>query len=230
MSRQYTVLVVEDDQTLMLGLEANLVSAGYRVLKAADGVAGLKLARERPPDLMILDLMLPRMTGMDVCKSLRADGARYPIILLTARQEEIDKLMGFEMGADDYVTKPFSVRELLARIKAILTREERTQPLKEQYRFADFVLDTVAHTLMRKDREIPLTRTEFDLLAYFLAHAGQALTRDQLLKDVWGTENFGTQRSLDTFVAILRGKIEKTPQTPHHIVTVHRVGYKFICG
>ena len=228
MNRQYTILVVEDDQTLLLGLEENLAAAGYRVLTAADGATGLKLARERRLDLMILDLMLPRLNGYEVCKALRADGARFPILLLTARQEEIDKLMGFEMGADDYVTKPFSVRELLARIKAMLAREERIEPLKEQYRFGDFVLDTAAHTLTRKDKEIPLTRTEFDLLAYFLAHPGQALSRDQLLKDVWGTENYGTQRSLDTFVAILRGKIEKTPQTPHHIMTVHRVGYKFV--
>jgi DNA-binding response OmpR family regulator len=228
MNRQYTVLVVEDDQTLLLGLEENLTAAGYRVLTAADGAAGLKLARERRLDLMILDLMLPRLNGFEVCKALRAEGMRFPILLLTARQEEIDKLMGFEMGADDYVTKPFSVRELLARIKAMLAREERTEPLKEKYRFDDFLLDTAAHTLTRKEREIPLTRTEFDLLAYFLAHAGQALSRDQLLKDVWGTENYGTQRSLDTFVAILRGKIEKAPQTPRHIVTVHRVGYKFM--
>lgn len=228
MSRQYTILVVEDDHTLLLGLEENLGAAGYRVLTASDGAAGLKIAQERRVDLVILDLMLPRLNGYEVCKILRAEGARYPILLLTARQEEIDKLMGFEMGADDYVTKPFSVRELLARIKAILAREERTEPPKAKYRFDDFVLDTTAHTLTRKDKEISLTRTEFDLLSYFLAHAGQALSRDQLLKDVWGTENYGTQRSLDTFVAILRSKIEKTPQTPQHILTVHRVGYKFV--
>ena len=228
MNRQNTIVVEEDDQTLMLGLEENLAAAGYRVLKALDGAAGLKLARERPPDLMILDLMLPRLSGYEVCKALRGDGARYPIVLLTARQEEIDKLMGFEMGADDYVTKPFSVRELLARIKAILAREERKEPRKERYAFDEFVLDTAGHTLTRRGTEIPLTRTEFELLAYFLAHAGQALTRDQLLKDVWGTENYGTQRSLDTFVAILRSKIEKRPQYPKRIVTVHRVGYKFV--
>ena len=228
MNRQKSVLIVEDDDSLMLGLAENLQLAGYRVFKAANGLEGQKLAIERSPDLILLDVMLPGMNGYEVCQSLRVRGMRTPIVMLTARQEEFDKLMGFDMGADDYLTKPFSIKELLARIKAILAREDRVQPMKEKYRFDDFVLDMESRTLTRGDKEIPLTRTEFTLLAYFLANEGKALSRDVLLRNVWGVENLGTQRSLDTFVAVLRGKLEKTPQKPRHILTVQRVGYKFI--
>jgi two-component system alkaline phosphatase synthesis response regulator PhoP len=228
MNRQKSVLVVEDDEALMLGLAANLQEAGYRVYKAGTGLEGQRLAIERSPDLIVLDIMLPDMNGYEVCQSLRVRGMRTPVIMLTARQEEFDKLMGFDMGADDYVTKPFSIKELLARIKAILTRDEHAQPVKEKYRFGDFTLDMEAHILERAGKEIPLTRTEFTLLAYFLANEGKALSRDVLMRNVWGVENLGTQRSLDTFVAILRKKIEKNSQKPRHILTVHRVGYKFV--
>lgn len=228
MDRQKSILIVEDDESLMLGLEENLRAAGYRVYKAENGLEGQQIAMERSPDLILLDVMLPGMSGFELCQSLRVHGVKVPIILLTARQEEVDKLTGFDMGADDYVTKPFSIRELLARIKAVLARDERAAPTPANYRFGEFVLDMEARTLARGNRDIPLTRTEFTLLAYFLANDGKALSRDVLLRNVWGVENLGTQRSLDTFVASLRAKIEKNPQRPMHILTIHRVGYKFV--
>ena len=227
MDRKKTVLVVEDDEGLMLGLEESLRSAGYNVLKSANGNDGLRLALDRHVDLIILDVMLPQMSGYEVCRQVREKKADVPIIMLTARQEEFDKLLGFDMGADDYVTKPFSIKELLARIRAILRREEAGAATAAQYRFDAFVLDVRARTLTQKGREVRLTRTEFDLLAYFLQNAGRALSREALLKDVWGTEYFGTQRSLDSFVAVLRGKIEKDVKKPSRILTVHGVGYKF---
>jgi two-component system alkaline phosphatase synthesis response regulator PhoP len=226
--RKKTVLVVEDDESLAFGLEENLKSAGYEVLKARDGVKGLSVGMERHPDLIILDLMLPGMSGYEVCRNLRGKGVRVPIIMLTARQDEFDKILGFDVGADDYVTKPFSIKELLARIKAVFRREEERKEKTTRYRFDSFVLDPQARTLTQRGREIQLTRTEFDLLVYFLDNAGTALSREVLLKDVWGVEYMGTQRSLDSFVAMLRGKIERNPKKPGHIVTVHGVGYKFV--
>ena len=228
MDRKKRVLVVEDDEALLFGLEENLKSAGYDVMKARDGSGGLRLGMERHPDLIILDLMLPGMSGYEICKSLRGKGVRVPIIMVTARQDEFDKLLGFDVGADDYVTKPFSIKELLARVRAILRREDERTERASQYKFDGFVLDTQARTLARKGKEVQLTRTEFDLLVYFLDNAGKALSREVLLKDVWGVEYLGTQRSLDSFVAMLRGKIEKNPKRPEHVLTVHGVGYKFM--
>jgi DNA-binding response OmpR family regulator len=228
MSKPKSVLIIEDDESLMLGLEENLSVAGYRVLTARNGPDGLKLALERRPDLVLLDVMLPGVSGYEICRSLREKKLPAPIVMLTARKEEFDKLTGFEMGADDYVTKPFSVRELLARIKAILARDERLAPTQEKFKFAEFVLDQASRSFTRNGKELPLTRTEFDLLVYFLANEGKSLAREALLRDVWGTEYYGTQRSLDTFVAMLRSKLEKDPKKPQHILTVHGVGYKFV--
>jgi len=228
MKRQQAVLIIEDDESLMLGLEENLSVAGYRVLTAVTGAAGLVLATERKPDLILLDLTLPDMGGYEVCKILRERHSPVPIIMLTARKEETDKLRGFETGADDYVTKPFSVKELLARVKAILMRAERKLDDGVPIRFGNFVLDGTARVLTLKGQEVELTRTEFDLLSYFVANEGKSLSREMLLRDVWGMEYYGTQRSLDTFVAMLRSKIEKNPRDPKHILTVHGVGYKFL--
>ena len=228
MDRPKSILIVEYDASLMLGLEANLQAAGYRVYKAANGMDGQRLGVEKSPDLVLLDIMLPDMTGFEVCRTFRARGLHMPVLMLTARQEEADKLAGFEAGADDYVIKPFSIKELHARIRAMLAREERTQPVAQVIQFGDCSLDTAARVLKRGSREISLTRTEYTLLAFFLANEGKVLGRDILLRDVWGVENLGTQRSLDTFVAVLRGKIEKNPAKPRHILTAHGVGYKFM--
>jgi DNA-binding response OmpR family regulator len=228
MKRQQTVLIVEDDESLMLGLEENLTVAGYRVLKAVTGSAGLKQALERKPDVVLLDLTLPDMGGYEVCQTLRERHSAVPIIMLTSRKDEADKLKGFETGADDYVTKPFSVKELLARVKAILMRAERKVEETPPIRFGDYVLDQSARVLSRKGKPVELTRTEFDLLSCLALNEGKSLSRETLLRDVWGMEYYGTQRSLDTFVAMLRAKIEKNPKDPVHILTVHGVGYKFI--
>ncbi|MEI6516924.1 MAG: response regulator transcription factor [bacterium] len=228
MKRQQTVLIVEDDESLMLGLEENLAVAGYRVLKAVTGSAGIRQAVDRKPDVILLDLTLPDISGYEVCRTLREGHSAVPIIMLTARKEESEKLMGFETGADDYVTKPFSVKELLARVKAILMRAERKVEEVPPIRFGDFVMDLSARELTRKNKPVELTRTEFDLLAYLAANEGKSLSRETLLREVWGMEYYGTQRSLDTFVAMLRAKIEKNPRSPVHILTVHGVGYKFI--
>lgn len=237
------ILVVEDDPALTLGLEENLKFSGYDVVTAADGEEGLRLGQEAKPDLIILDLMLPRLSGYEVCRRLRAAGAQMPIVMLTARQEEFDKLHGFESGADDYVTKPFSVKELLARVRAILLRGRLSAGAAKRHTFGNWLLDLDARLLKRRVEtkkgrarggaepeweEVPLTRTEFDLLAYFCANEGKALSREMVLNDVWGTEYYGTQRSLDSFVASLRAKIEKEPGHPRHILTIHGVGYKFV--
>jgi len=227
MKRQSSVLIIEDDESLMLGLEENLNVVGYRVLTASSGAVGLKLAMDRKPDLILLDLNLPDLGGYEICKTLREKRHPASIIMLTARKEEADKLRGFELGADDYVTKPFSVKELLARVNAVMVRVERKVEKGLQFRFGDYVLDMDTRTLSCKGKDIELTRTEFDLLAYMLANEGKSLSRETLLRDVWGTEYYGTQRSLDTFVAMLRSKIEKKANAPKHILTVHGVGYKF---
>ena len=222
------ILVVEDEEAIMLGLEENLKAAGYDVATAGDGSRALKLATEAPPDLIILDIMLPGLSGYEVCRELRDKRMQMPIIMLTARQEEFDKLHGFEVGADDYVTKPFSVHELLARVKAVLRRGRARMDGPRRHEFEDFLLDLESRVLTRHGKEITLTRTEFDLLAYFCRNEGKALSRETVMNDVWGTAYFGTQRSLDSFVATLRAKIEAKPSKPRHILTVHGVGYKFV--
>lgn len=222
------ILIVEDEQAIMLGLEENLKAAGYEVIKASNGPQALKQGLEGRPDLVLLDLMLPGMSGYEVCRILRERGMQMPIIMLTARQDEFDKLHGFELGADDYVTKPFSIKELLARIRAVLQRGRSLTQGPRRYEFGDCILDLDARVLTKKGQAVTLTRTEFDLLAYFCQNEGKALSRDQVMNDVWGTQYFGTQRSLDSFVASLRAKIEDKPSSPRHILTVRGVGYKFV--
>jgi DNA-binding response OmpR family regulator len=226
----FKILVVEDDQALMLGLAENLEYEGYIALRADNGADGLDLALKEVPDLILLDVMLPRMSGYEVCKRIREKGMRTPIIMLTARKEEFDKILGFDLGTDDYVTKPFSIKELLARVRAVLRRADPTAAVAPAFRFGEFTLDVESRSLMRKGEDVPLTRTEFDLLAYFVANDGRALSRETLMHDVWGSGYFGTQRSLDSFVAALRKKIEKKPADPRFILTVHGVGYKFVSG
>jgi len=233
------ILVVEDDESIMMGLEQTLQHEGYDVITASDGDEGLKLGLGNRPDLILLDIMLPGTSGYEVCRKLRDAGKRMPIIMLTARDEEFDKLHGFEMGADDYVTKPFSIKELIARIKVVLSRGSARTDGPSEYKFGDCVLDIEARILRKKLKarkgaktekwdEMTLTHTEFDLLEYFCANKGKALSRDQVMNDIWGTEYYGTQRSLDSFVASLRSKIEKKANKPELILTVHGVGYKFM--
>jgi len=221
-------LIVDDEDSILMGLEENLLYTGYDVITASDGPSALETAQKEMPDLILLDIMLPGLSGFEVCRRLRDKGMQVPIIMLTARGDEFDKLHGFEMGADDYVTKPFSTDELLARVKAVLARGRAASSGPRTYEFDDIVLDCDCRTMTKGGSDITMTRTEFDLLAYFLENEDKALSRDQVMNDVWGTEYYGTQRSLDSFVATLRRKIEKDPHNPEHILTIHGVGYKFV--
>ena len=226
--KKQKILVVEDEEAILMGLEENLKLSGYEVETATDGRGGLEKAQQTNPDLVLLDLMLPGISGFEVCRKLRDGGYQMPIIMLTARQDEFDKLHGFEMGADDYVVKPFSIDELLARIRTILLRGNRREMTGKKYEFGTCTLDTESRILKNKDKEVNLTRTEFELLAYFCGNEGKALSRNQVMNEVWDTEYYGTQRSLDSFVASLRSKIEEKPSKPQHILTVRGVGYKFL--
>lgn len=233
--KKQKILVIEDDKAITMGLVENLRYAGYEVESAANGLEGLRLALDLRPDLIILDLMLPGMSGFEVCHRLREKRREVPVLMLSARQEEFDKLHGFEVGADDYVTKPFSVREVLARVRALMARGLHRSDGDAVYRFGGFELDMATRILRRRRAggqnrfdTIDLTRTECDLLAFFCRNPGKALSRQLLLDEVWGTEYYGTQRSLDSFVALLRSKIEKDTSHPRHILTIHGVGYKFM--
>jgi two-component system response regulator VicR len=218
-----TVLIIEDDATLLRGLQDNFRSHGYQVIAAANGQQGLQSALDRAPDLIILDIMLPKVNGFEICRRLRAMKIEAPIIMLTARDEESDVVLGLNLGADDYVTKPFSVKELMARVGAALRRRETPK----KFAFGDFELDVAARTLKRKGREIKLTAKEFDLLQLFLSRPDEVLGRDDILNKVWGYGCFVTPRSIDRFVTVLRQKIEPKPAAPAFIQTVHGVGYKF---
>lgn len=222
------ILVVEDDESIRFLLRQNLEFEGYEVYEEEDGEAGLRKAGEMGPDLMVLDLMLPKMSGMEVCKRLRAVGNEVPILMLTARGEAMDKVMGLKTGADDYLTKPFDVLELTARIEALLRRMGKGPQQVNVYRIGDVEVDFNA-SLVRKDgEEKMLKQMEKQLLQYFVQHEGKALTREQIMEDVWGHDYLMSTRTIDTHVTHLRKKIESDPSHPSHIITVHRVGYRFV--
>jgi DNA-binding response OmpR family regulator len=222
------ILVVEDDPAILRGLADNLRCEGYEVQQAADGEAALRLAREGRPDLIILDLMLPRLSGYEVCTKLRAHGADTPILMLTARGDEADRVVGLDMGADDYVTKPFSVRELLARVRALLRRASPARALPDEVRFGDVAIDFKRYVATRAGRPIDLTRKEFGVLRLLASRAGEVVGREEMLNDVWGYEHFPTTRTVDNHVALLRAKLEVDPSQPRHLITVHGVGYKLV--
>jgi DNA-binding response OmpR family regulator len=219
------ILIVEDDPTMLRVLKDNFEFKGYLVRTAADGEAGLQAALDHKPDLIILDIMLPKVNGYEVCRLVRKEGLDTPIIMLTAKGQESDIVLGLELGADDYVTKPFSIRELLARANAFLRRRRQQEP--PVYRFGDCELDMVSHKLLRDGQEVPLTPKEFGLLAFMAGRAGHALTRDQILRAVWGYSVFVTTRSVDRFVNTLRSKIEPDPRDPTFLKTIHGIGYRF---
>ncbi len=227
------VLIVEDDQTLLDVLKYNLVKNGYNVIAAQDGVEALESARKENPDLIILDLMLPKMDGLEVTRVIRKD-LNTPILMLTARAEEIDKILGLEMGADDYLTKPFSMRELLARAKALLRRSGMAGEEKatgagavSNLRAGEIEVDLSRHSAIAKGGPIELTPKEFDLLAFLMRNQGQVFTRDALLNKVWGYDYAGDTRTVDVHVRWLRQKIEQNPDDPRLLITVRGVGYKF---
>ena len=222
------VLVVEDDPSIMLGLRINLEAEGYVVLSAEDGEKGLELVRGEKPDLVILDVMLPKLNGFQVLQTLRREGLAMPIIVVSARTGEMDKVTGLELGAEDYVAKPFSLAELLARVRGALRRGPRAvEAPRTKYEFGDVRVDAGARTVSRDGEAVEMTATEFDLLLCLIEARGVALGREDIFSRVWGPNHHGTPRTIDNFIQQLRAKLERDPQRPRHVVTVRGVGYRF---
>jgi DNA-binding response OmpR family regulator len=224
------ILIIEDDPAILRGLKDNLEFERYEVLEAVDGEQGYALIRERKPDLVILDLMLPRMSGYEVCRKVREEGVKAPILILTARGEEGDKVFGLNIGADDYMTKPFSVREILARIQAILRRtaNAKTSSLPDEIRFGDVSVDFLRFEAHKDGRPLEMSRKEYGILRLLAARSGQVVTRDELLDEVWGYDRFPTTRTVDNHIALLRAKIEDDPAHPRRLLTFRGVGYKLV--
>jgi len=222
------LLIIEDDLALQETMRLSLEAEGYRVQTASDGEQGLRLASQGKADLIILDLVLPLLGGLEICRKLREGGHRMPIIILSGqKKEEVDKVLGLELGADDYLLKPFGTRELLARIHAVLRRSKPKLPEIEEYSFADVHLDFKKQTASRGGKEIYLTAKEFGLLKLLVSHEGEVVSRDMILNQVWGYDKFPTTRTVDTFVHNVRQKIELNPSHPKHLITVPWSGYKF---
>jgi DNA-binding response OmpR family regulator len=220
------ILIVDDELEMVRGLEDNLRFEGYQTVSATNGEDGLALALSDAPDLVLLDVMMPRMSGWDVCRELRRRGVDVPVIMLTARGAEADRVRGLEAGADDYVSKPFSLRELLARVRAVLRRPGPRRKF-EEFAFGDARVRLRGRQAFRAGREVRLTRKEFDLLVFLVEHRGEVLTRERLLDEVWGYERYPTTRTVDTHVLRLRRKFEDDPDHPKWIETVHGQGYRF---
>lgn len=231
MDPQTHILIIEDDESISLGLKLNLEAEGYLVTTVSDGDAGLEEARERPPDLVILDVMLPKQNGFEVLQGIRSSGARVPIIMLSARGAETDKVMGLNLGAEDYITKPFGLAELLARVKAVLRRssdaEVREKNTDRAVRAGAITIDPKSREVMRDGALIDLTATEFDVLWCLASSPGEVLSREEIQGRVWGPEHHGTLRTIDNFVLQLRAKLEPDPSNPAHLLTVRGVGYRF---
>jgi len=222
----YKILVVDDEQSITDLLEYNLQRNGYQVVVAHDGRRALRLARDEQPDLVILDLMLPGLDGLDVCRELRREGS-IPIIMLTARDDEVDRVVGLELGADDYVTKPFSVRELMARVKAVLRRVDPGETdAADVCRVGPLELDTLSREARFRGTSLPLTQLEFDLLETLARHAGQVLSRQQLLDQVWSYDYYGDARAVDSTVKRLRAKLREAGGDPSTISTIRGIGYR----
>jgi len=223
-----TILVVEDDPAILRGLQELLTAEHFHVLTAPTGTQGLMLGKKENLDLIILDLGLPDVNGEDVCKQLREAGVPTPLLMLTSKSQEMDKVLGLEMGADDYMTKPFSVRELLARIHAILRREHAIKKDLDEYAFGSVVVDFRKQETTRKGKAVKLSVREYAVLKFLILHEGEVVTRDMLLNEVWGYETFPTTRTVDNYILALRKKLEGETTTPRHLLTVHTAGYKFV--
>ena len=222
------ILIVEDEESILMGLEDNFKLEGYEVAGATDGLQGLSMAKERQYDLIILDIMLPKMDGYEVCKQLRQVGMKVPILMLTAKSQEIDKVLGLELGADDYVTKPFSPRELLARVKALLRRSRMMQEETEVYCFADVEIDFKKRQAVKKGKSVHMTALEFSLMHFLIKHQDRVLDRTTILDEVWGRDVYVLPKTVDTHIGHLRKKLEDDPANPKHIIGVRGSGYRFI--
>jgi DNA-binding response OmpR family regulator len=223
-----TLLVVEDDESIALGLEMNLTAEGYRVISAADGEQGLALARSNDVDLVILDVMLPRLNGFELLRTLRNERRNMPIIMLSARSAEMDKVMGLELGAEDYITKPFSLAEMLARVKAALRRDAIARGDASALHAGSLEINAATREVHKDGALVELTATEFDVLLCLVEAGGRVLSREQIQATVWGPTHHGTPRTIDNFILQLRAKLERSPTAPDHIVTVRGVGYRFV--
>jgi DNA-binding response OmpR family regulator len=224
-----TILVIEDDPSITMGLELNLRAEGYRVILAHDGEEGLAKARKEEIDLLILDVMLPRLNGFEVLRMLRGEGNEIPVLMLSARGAEMDKVMGLELGAEDYVTKPFGLAELLARVRAILRREGKARGTRGQvFRTGELEINADTRQVLRDGKPVELTATEFDVLLCLVEAKGRVLSREQIQAHVWGPDHHGTTRTVDNFLLQLRSKLEVDSGEPRHLVTVRGVGYRFV--
>ena len=224
------ILIIEDDLAILRGLKDNLEYEKYEVITATDGEQGYGLMKEKKPDLVILDLMLPKMSGYELCRKLRKEGVMTPVLMLTARGEEVDRVLGLDLGADDYVTKPFSVPELMARIRAILRRVQKSKAgnLPEELRFGKVFVDFRKFEAQKAGKAINMSRKEFGVLRLLAARAGEVVTREELLDEVWGYDQYPTTRTVDNHIALLRNKLEDDPANPKYLITVHGVGYKLV--
>lgn len=223
------ILIIEDEPDLVKGLKLNLSDEGFDMIWAVDGKEGLRKAIEDAPDLIILDIMLPEMNGLEVCRELRQKNISIPIIMLTAKGEEIDKVVGLEVGADDYITKPFSIRELIARIRAQFRHAEReAKSVPEVYSFGDVEIDFARFKVRRKSEEMEFTSLEIEILKYFVTRRGEVVARNDLLDKIWGYEKYPTTRTIDNHILKLRKKIEEDPSHPRYILSVYGGGYRFI--
>ena len=221
------ILIIEDETNMRMGLKDNFLYEGYQVICAATAEEGLDLYRRESPDLILLDVMLPKMDGIQLCRILRKENRQIPIIMLTAKGQEIDKVLGLETGADDYITKPFNLGELLARIRAVLRRTTR-DPEPDFYTFGDVEIDFLHREVRKRGTQIELTNKEFELLRYLISRNGVPVSRECLLDEVWGYESFPNTRTVDNYILRLRKKLEDDPESPQHFLTVHGFGYKFV--
>ena len=222
------ILIVEDEPNMVAGLRDNFEYEGFQVITALDGVDGLERALKDSPDLVVLDVMMPRMSGLDVCKQLKAKRPSIPIIMLTARGQEVDKVVGLELGADDYVTKPFPFANFSPASKPFFAARTLFPKIQDSYAFGDVEVNLRSYQVVRGGQRIELSSKEFELLKHFLCHSGETLSRDRLLDEVWGYENFPTTRTVDAHIVRIRQKLEPVPDEPRYFLTVHGVGYKFV--
>jgi DNA-binding response OmpR family regulator len=221
------ILIIEDEESVLMALKIDLTMEGYQVSSAEDGLEGLSMAREQAYDLIILDIMLPEMNGFDVCKALRQSGDTTPVLMLTAKSQEIDKVVGLELGADDYVTKPFSPRELRARVHALLRRGKQSQPEIDRYHFGEVDVDFKTFEIEKGGKPVNLTALEFALLHFLIKNSDQVVSRNAILDNVWGDDVHVYPRTVDTHIAHLRKKIEADPENPSYIIGVRGIGYRF---
>lgn len=223
----YTIAIVDDDESVRRSLALNLEHSGFRIIEAPDGEMGVEAVKAQTPDLIIMDVMMPKKDGLQACKEIREEGISTPLILLTARSAEVDKVLGLDLGADDYLAKPFGMMELVARVKALLRRGQSTHEI-DRVQFSDVVVDFKAYKAERNETPLELSAREYRLLRYLVAKNGTVVTRDELLDEVWGYNSYPSTRTVDNHIARLRQKIEKDVESPQHIITVHGVGYKFV--